>query len=391
MGEVYQGLGLYKTSSQLFDELERSRLADVLDPLRRLRFLNSYAETAYNSGDYAKAKALMYEAEPLLREERTSSDPVERGRTRNIMAQVTVQDGDADAAERLLAQNLRELPSTPESRLQRALSYFTLGMLRLDQRDNAGARQALESSLALRRESLGDDHPWVAEVENALAIADYGEGKYLEAERRWKSILPSYRKYFGEEHPDYSSLLQNYALTVLERGNFAEAEKLFLQSLAIDRKDKAPDHDDFAYSLNSLGLAEIGLNNMRQAKAYLDAGIVIARAHRHRMRAPLLVNRADVACRERDTKSAAAWLSEARTALAEDYPAEPWRLAQLENVALYCQALAPNGVLDAQGLSATLPEIDGHWGKDRLYAREARWRMRQAFAAQGRPLPNLPM
>ena len=80
---------------------------------------------------------------------------------------------------------------------------------------------------------------------------------------------------------------------------------------------------------------------MRQAKAYLDEGIVIARKHHHRMRTPLFMNRADIACRERDTKSAAAWLDEARAALAEDYPAEPWRAAQLDNVALFCEAVTP--------------------------------------------------
>jgi tetratricopeptide (TPR) repeat protein len=392
MGEVYQGLGLYKTSSLLFGELEHSKLAAILDPLRQLRFLNSYAETSYNSGDYAKAKSLMYAALPLLRLDATASDPVERGRTRNIMAQLAMQDGDLDAAEALVTQNFEELSKSElDTRLQRALSHFTLGMVKLERRDDAGARTALESSLALRRDALGDDHPWVASVENSLALADYQAGRFLEAERRWKSILPSYRRYFGEQHPDYSSVLQNYALTVLERGNFAEAEQLFLQSVAIDRKDKAEDHDDFAYSFNSLGIAEVGLGRLQQAKTYLDEGIVIARKHRHRMRAPLLMNRADLACRTKDAQAATAWLDEARLALTEDYPNEPWRRAQLENVALYCQALVPDGKLDPQGLVATLPEIDRHWGKDRLYALEARWRIRQAFAAHRRPAPDLPM
>ena len=391
MGEVYQGLGLYKTSQQLFDELEHSELSGTLDPLRRLRFLNSYAETSYNSGDYAKAKALMYAAQPLLRLDATASDPVERGRSRNIMGQLALQDNDVAAAESLLAVNLEELAkSDQDTRLQRALSYFTLGMLRLERHDDAGARTDLETALALRRDALGEDHPWVAEVENALAISDYGAGRYVEAEARWKAILPSYAKYFGEEHPEYSSLLQNYALTVLERGNFAQAEKLFLQSIAIDRKDKAPDHDDFAYSYNSLALAELGLGRTRQAKAYLDEGIRIARQHHHRMRAPLLMNRADLACREHDTAAAKAWLDEARMALAEDYPDEPWRAAQLENVALFCAALTPGSKPDLAPLVATLPEIDRHWGRDRLYAREARWRIRKAFAAQGKPPPELP-
>ncbi len=108
------------------------------------------------------------------------------------------------------------------------------------------------------------------------------------------------------------------------------------------------------------------------------------------MRTPLLMNRADIACRERDTKAAAGWLDEARAALAEDYAGEPWRAAQLENVALFCEALIASARPDLQPLVAGLPEIDKHWGKDRLYAREARWRIRQAFAAQGKPPPDLP-
>lgn len=392
MGEVYQGLGLYKTSSQLFDDLEKSKLAADLDPLRRLRFLNSYAETSYNSGDYAKAKSLMYAAEPLLRLDVTANDPVERGRARNMMGQLALQDSDGASAEAVLTKNIEELSrSDQDTRLQRALSYYTLSMVKIERRDDAGARAALESSLALRRDALGDDHPWVADVQNSLALVDYQGGRFIEAELRWKSILPSFRKYLGEQHPDYSSVLQNYALTILERGSFAEAEKLFLQSVAIDRKDKAPDHDDFAYSLNSLGLAELGLGKVRQAKAFLDEGIVIARKHGHRMRTPLLMNRADIACRERDPKSATVWLAEARSALAEDYPNEPWRAAQLDNVAQFCEAIRPNGKPDLPSMIAGLSEIDKHWGKDRLYAREARWRIRQAYAAQGKPAPELPM
>jgi hypothetical protein len=116
----------------------------------------------------------------------------------------------------------------------------------------------------------------------------------------------------------------------------------------------------------------------------------IARKHKHRMRAPLLMNRADIACREKDFKTAAGLLDEARTALSEDYAGESWRRAKLDNVALYCQAVAPNGKLDAQGLVAGLPEIENRWGKDRLYAREARWRIRQAFAAHRQPPPDMP-
>ena len=100
------------------------------------------------------------------------------------------------------------------------------------------------------------------------------------------------------------------------------------------------------------------------------------------------MNRADIACRERDTKSAAGWLAEARTALAEDYPAEPWRAAQLENVTLFCEAMSANGKPDLAEMVASLPEIDRHWGKDRLYAHEARWRIRQAYAAQRKPVPE---
>ena len=122
------------------------------------------------------------------------------------MSLLAMQDSDAAAAEVLLAKNLEELsPSSPDTRLQRALSYFTLGMLKVERRDDAGALAASRVlPLALRREALGNDHPWVAEVENALALADYNAGRYLDAERRWQTIVPSYRKYFGDEHPEYS-------------------------------------------------------------------------------------------------------------------------------------------------------------------------------------------
>ena len=171
MGEVYQGLGLYKTSRSSSSS-SRSKLAAILDPVRRLRFLNSYAETSYNSGDYAKAKALMYAAEPLLHLDATASDPVERGRTRNLMAQLAMQDSDRAPPRRC---------SRRTGGMSDPSGYAAAARAQLFHARDAEARAArrcrreaaFESSLALRREALGDDHPWVAEVENALALADY--------------------------------------------------------------------------------------------------------------------------------------------------------------------------------------------------------------------------
>ena len=393
MGEVYQGLGLYKTSSELFAELQSQTLVNALDPLGRLRFLNSFAETSFNIGDYAKAQELMEDAQPLLLQNSTVGDPVERGRTRNIAAELAMHKGDAQGADQWLAQNLQALgdETRQDTRLQRALSYFNQGQLRLQRRELVEARQAFEKSQGLRVEVLGRDHPWVAEIDNAVASIDYDEGKYAQAEQRWKSVLPKFHKYFGENHPEYSSVLQNYALTLLERGNFQEAEQWFVQTLKIDQKDKAPDHDDLAYSLNSLGLVQIGLGQFGKAKAYLDQGIVIARKHRHRMRLPLLMNRADLACRQRDFQAAAAWLFEARSALEEDFKGVKWREAQLDNVDFYCQAMmVRKGSFVPERLLASYAVIRKQWGADRLYTTEARWRVLQAFSIRGHPAPAMP-
>lgn len=381
MGEVYLGLGLFRVSGELFTELQDRALFSTLDTLTRLRFLNSHAQTRYDLGDYAGARELAGDAARLLVDPGTAADPIERSRTRNLRAVLAVQDGDEKAAESWLQQNLEQLATAAQdTRLPRALNLLDLGMLRLGQRNFVAAEEAFQASRQLRLDALGRDHPWVAEVDNALAANDYSRGQFVQAEERWKAILPSFRKYFGEQHPAYSSLLQNFALTVLERGDFAQAHQLFTQTLAIDSKDKADDHDDLAFSLNSLALAEIGLGRPKSAVSHLDRGIVIARKHRHRMLAPLLMNRADVACRQGDPAPVASWLDESKSALEKDYAGIAWRAAQFENVKLFCTSRRAPTTASVDAIQRTLPPIIEHWGPERLYSREAQWRLQQLRA-----------
>ena len=383
-GRGLPGTRALQDVAQLFDELEQSKLTANLDPLRRLRFLNSYAETSYNSGDYAKAKALMYARRAAVAPRLHGDRPGRARSARNIMSLLAMQDSDAAAAEVLLAKNLEELsPSSPDTRLQRALSYFTLGMLKVERQDDAGALAALESSLALRREALGDDHPWVAEVENALALADYNAGSYLEAERRWQSIVPSYRKYFGDEHPEYSNILQNYALTVAGARQFRGSR----EALPPVRRHRPQGQG-------------AGPRRLRLFAQLAGAGRTGARPHargqglprrRYRDRAQASASHAHAAPHEPRRHRLPRTGHEGCGGVARRGACRIGRglmptsrgARRNSNVALFCAALVPGARPDLQPLLAGLPEIDKHWGKDRLYAREARWRIRQAFARPG--------
>ncbi|MBI2379640.1 MAG: toll/interleukin-1 receptor domain-containing protein [Gammaproteobacteria bacterium] len=377
MGDVYQGLGLYQTSKSLYQQLEAPELQAALPSEKRLHFLNAQAEIDLLMGDYARAKREAERIESLLKST-PQREEAELIRNRNIQAEIALRSEAPEMAGPLLSANL-SLPLNNDGATLKELarSHFNQGILHWARHDNTAAGAAFSQALALRKKVFGDDHPLVSEAEYAIATNDYNSGRYLQAEQAWAKLLPRYRSYVGDQHPDYASLLHSYALTLLERGAFAEAKQHFLHTLAIDRREKAADHDDLAYSLNSLGLAELGLNNPAQARQYWQEGLGIARKHQHRMRAPLLLNLADLECREGHAELSPPLLAEAEQANAADYAGIAWRTGQLETVRLFCAARRGETV-PTQAFDAGIAAIEAHWGKARLYTEAARWRQAHA-------------
>ncbi|MBN3873261.1 MAG: tetratricopeptide repeat protein [Nostoc sp. JL33] len=107
--------------------------------------------------------------------------------------------------------------------------------------------------LEVTKERLGEEHPFVAESLNNLALLYYSQGRYSEAEPLYIQDLALTRKLLGEEHLDVATSLNNLALLYYSQGRYSEAEPLYIQALALTRQ-LGEEHLDFAQSLNNLAV-----------------------------------------------------------------------------------------------------------------------------------------
>ncbi|MHC5733945.1 tetratricopeptide repeat protein [Nostoc sp.] len=108
--------------------------------------------------------------------------------------------------------------------------------------------------LEVTKKRLGEEHPFVAESLNNLALLYESQGRYSEAEPLYIQDLALTRKLRGEEHLDVATSLNNLAVLYSSQGRYSEAEPLYIQALALTRKLLGEEHLDVAQSLNNLAV-----------------------------------------------------------------------------------------------------------------------------------------
>ncbi|MBN3884014.1 MAG: tetratricopeptide repeat protein [Nostoc sp.] len=108
--------------------------------------------------------------------------------------------------------------------------------------------------LEVTKKRLGEEHPFVAESLNNLALLYESQGRYSEAEPLYIQDLVLTRKLLGEEHLGVATSLNNLAVLYNSQGRYSEAEPLYIQALALTRKLLGEEHLDVAQSLNNLAV-----------------------------------------------------------------------------------------------------------------------------------------
>ena len=94
----------------------------------------------------------------------------------------------------------------------------------------ASARYA-ETSLVLWREQTGPDSPAALRAENALALAQWGQGEFIESESTLRSVLGRQEATLGKSHPDSLATANNLALVLTDLGQ-GEAALTLYQEIA---------------------------------------------------------------------------------------------------------------------------------------------------------------
>jgi tetratricopeptide (TPR) repeat protein len=114
-------------------------------------------------------------------------------------------------------------------------------------------------------EGFGREDSRLATSLNNLAALYQTQGKYAEAEPRYKRSLAIREKLLGAEHPDVAASLNNLAELYRTQGKYAEAEPLYKRSLAIKEKVLGAEHPSVATTLENY--ADLLRKTSRQTEA----------------------------------------------------------------------------------------------------------------------------
>jgi eukaryotic-like serine/threonine-protein kinase len=107
-------------------------------------------------------------------------------------------------------------------------------------------------SVEIRRRVLGPRDPQTLSSMNALAIDEYMQGHYDEAEKLFREVLQLRREVSGNEARDTLGALGNLSATYQVQGRYAEAEVLQRELLDTRRRVFGPEYPDTIESIQLL-------------------------------------------------------------------------------------------------------------------------------------------
>lgn len=375
LGEVYATLGMIKSSEKIL----RSSLAlPGLGPEARARQYAALGRTAWQGGEYERALQLNMQALAFAKQAGDLGEPLVP-RILSGISYVQMRTGDHASAQanarRALAMDRRR----GAEEIQIASDLEVVGQTLIYGGELAAARAPLEQALAIRLRRQGAKHPLVADDLNTLGSIAYLADDTRAAERYFREALAGYESVLGDDHPLVASGLNNVARVLLERRAFSEADVLLRRALAINLSRVGEEADDLIFEYSNLGIAQRGLGRLEAADANFGKAESLARQRGHRNLAPILVERAEIACLRGRAQHGLKLTEEARPIMASKYPRDPWRVAWVDAVRGDCLGRQKVG-RGASLLEASAPTIRKRWAPTSLYG--ARLAAMQARARQ---------
>ncbi len=203
--------------------------------------------------------------------------PAEVATTIEHLGELEILRGEPDAAETyyeaamILQRALSGERSPAVARVQ-----VGLAKVRAQQSQPAEMASLLREALAVRTESLGDQHPLVLETLNDLAVASRDALDFAAAERIFVDLLSRQRLALGRDHAHLAPTLYNLA-TALERlGRTAEAETRLIEAWQITER-AAGDRHLATKILLLQGLLRERANDAAAAAAFYQRALAIRR------------------------------------------------------------------------------------------------------------------
>ncbi|MDB4891382.1 MAG: Tfp pilus assembly protein PilF [Gemmatimonadetes bacterium] len=208
------------------------------------------------------------EAEPVNRLENHMSDLVELHARQIDAATEALGRNDRPAAVIALSAAIETTRSNPALHRQHVDGLIRLARIKQELAQPAQAERLLTEALATGERHLGASHPELAVVLNELSRLFLRQSAYARAEPLLERLL-EINKAKGDDHPDVATVLAARAVARRGLGDDAAAEALYRRVLAIREKVLAPNHMVVVITLEQLSETCAARGNFAEALALL--------------------------------------------------------------------------------------------------------------------------
>ncbi len=224
-------------------------------------------KSAADSENYPAAKVEY--AKALQESEKFGSNDWRVAKTLDELGLVHLELAEYDEAKPLIERALRIFESAKEmgpkqTEVSRAIdvsrALIHLAEILSKEKNLANAEKCYQRALVIRKATLGETHPWTANVMGPLASVKVEQNQYAEAEQLYKNAL----KIMDPVVPrnmNYSTLLNGLALCYKRQGKLAEAEPLYKQALEIARTT-GPKSYNYLVTLNNLAVLYVDADRL---------------------------------------------------------------------------------------------------------------------------------
>lgn len=380
LGDVYRNLGLFRPSAEL---LQEAVAVPGKSPENEFKALLALAQAQYELSDYAASERLLRRAATLLGKNKDSADyKTNEIKLSLAMAETLLRVDRSKEALAALEQTYRSARLLqPVDNVQLGRILEGLAEANFYEGNLDAARENFGEALKTWRSLYGEMHPRVAFVLSQIGGVEYMRNQKAAALESYKKALPIERKVMGETHPTVAITMNNLARLYLERRDFKQAAELLDESRKIHVAQTSETHDQLTFVFANLGLAKIGLGEANIGIGYLDKALRAARANKHRLLGPVLVDLARMDCQSRRFDAGMAKLAEARPLMRERYPDDPWRSAIVDSVEGECWLERGDNGKAAPLLVGSADAMLAKWQPTEMYGYETVRRMMRLYAA----------
>lgn len=277
-GILYHDWGHYEESEM---EYERSLglLRDAVGvnhPYVAL-ILNNMGDLRLDKAQYDKANKLYREASRIQAAGGFGNRQFEFT-TQHNMARLVEAQGNLQEAEKAYLKALRigylVYPGKKHRNIGVLLGNLAILCDRLGQIERA--ENYHRQAISMRSETLGAQHPLVANAYNNFGSHLARRGRLEEAEGYIRRSISIDRLAFGPIHPDVARSLNTLGMLYLKWKKEKEAEVIFEESLRIRRSVYGLMHPDTAVSLNNLARCKSALGKMQEADSLFSEAVKVS-------------------------------------------------------------------------------------------------------------------